>query len=102
MRVCLLAKLGIAPARSLRPYEQPADASFRKEALTLLLVSKSGDPVDCMAIINREGDSVSLGETVISTSRSAFEFAPFYQAWGRPVPSSWIKMSAAILATQKE
>jgi hypothetical protein len=55
-----------------------------------------------MAIINREGEGVSLGETVISTARSACEFAPFYQAWGRPVSSSWIKMSAAILATQKE
>jgi hypothetical protein len=98
----LIGEAWIAPARSLRPYERPADSSSRKEALKLLLVSKSGDPVDCMAIINREGDRVSLGETVISTSRSAFQFAPFYQAWGRPVPSSWIKMSAAILATQKE
>jgi hypothetical protein len=98
----LIGEAWIAPARSLRPYERPADSSSRKEALTLLLVSKSGDPVDCMAIINREGEGVSLGETVISTARSAFEFAPFYQAWGRPVPSSWIKMSAAILATQKE
>jgi hypothetical protein len=98
----LIGEAWIAPARSLRPYERPADSSSRKEALTLLLVSKSGDPVDCMAIINREGEGVSLGETVISTARSACEFAPFYQAWGRPVPSSWIKMSAAILATQKE
>jgi hypothetical protein len=98
----LIGEAWIAPARSLRTYERPADSSSRKEALTLRLVSKSGDPVDCRAIINREGDSVSLGETVISTSHSAFEFAPFYRAWGRSVPSSWIKMSAAILATQKE
>jgi len=97
----LIGEAWMAPASSLRLYERPADSSLRKEALTLLLVRKRGDPVDCMAIINRDGDSVSLGETVMSTPPTAFEFAPFYQAWGRTVPASWIETSAAVMSQAK-
>jgi hypothetical protein len=95
----LIGEAWMAPAKSLRPYERPATSSSRKEALTLVLVSKSEEPIDCMALISCDGNSVSLGETVISTSRAAFQFAPFYRAWGRAVPRDWIKVSAAILAT---
>ena len=98
----LVGESWMAPASSLKPYERPADSSLRKEALHLLLVRKSGDPVDCIAIINRDGDNVSLEETVISTQHSAFEFAPFYRAWGRPVPASWIAMNAVAMAQAKK
>ena len=64
----LVGESWMAPAEILKPYERPADSPLRKEVLTLLLVGKSGDPVDCMAIINRDGNGVSLGETVISTA----------------------------------
>jgi hypothetical protein len=92
----------MAPAGSIKPYDRPAASPLRKEILHLLLVRKSGAPVDCMAIINRNGDSMSLGETVMSRQGSAFEFAPFYRAWGRPVPASWIKMNAAVMAQAKK
>jgi hypothetical protein len=98
----LIGEAWMAPAGSIKPYERPADSSLRKEILHLLLVRKSGDPVDCMAIINRNGDSVSLGETVMSSQGSAFEFAPFYRSWGRPVPASWIKMNAVVMAQAKK
>ncbi len=91
----------MAPAENLKPYERPADSSLRREALTLGLVSKSGDPIDCMAMINRDGNVLALGETVVSTPFGVFEFAPFYRAWGRPVPRSWIETSAAILQRGK-
>jgi hypothetical protein len=39
--------------------------------------------------------------TVLALARAAFEFAPFYQAWGRPVPDSWIEASAGIMARAK-
>jgi len=76
----LVGESWIAPAESLRGYERPADSPLRKEALSLDLVSKSGEPIDCMAIINRDGDNVSLGETVTRTSLAVFEFAPFYDS----------------------
>ena len=98
----LIGEAWMAPAGSIKPYERPADSSLRKELLHLLLVKKSGDPVDCMAIINRNGDSVSLGETVMSSQGSAFEFASFYRAWGRPVPASWTKMYAVVMAQAKK
>jgi hypothetical protein len=91
----------MAKAESLRPYERPADSPTRTEALHAIIVRKRGDPVDCIAVINRDGEAVSLGETKVSTGQAAFEFAPFYAAWGRLVPPSWIKTSAAILARAK-
>jgi hypothetical protein len=74
---------------------------LRREALTLSLVSKDGEPFECIAFINRDGNAVSLGETVIMTEIAAFNFAPFYQAWGRLVPSAWIQASAAMLRHEK-
>jgi hypothetical protein len=97
----LIGEGWMAPTGSIKPYERPVDSPLRKEILHLLLVRKSGDPVDCMAIIKRNGDSVSLGETV-SRPSTAFEFAPFYRAWGRPVPASWIKLNAVVMAQAKK
>jgi hypothetical protein len=98
----LVGESWMASAESLKPYERPADSPVRREALSLSLVSKSGEPIECMAMISRDGDAVSLGETIISTGGASFEFAPFYQAWGRSVPDSWSKVSAAILARAKK
>lgn len=97
----MIGESWMAAAESLRPYERPADSPTRTEALTALLVSKHGDPVQCVAMIDRDGDAVSLGDTVITKDGAAFEFAPFYHAWGRPVPPSWITTGATILARAK-
>jgi hypothetical protein len=88
----------MAPAESLRAYERPAESPKRAEVLAASLVNKTGDPIDCMALIHRNGDVVSLGETVINTSGAQFEFAPFYRAWGRSIPPSWIDTSKAVMA----
>jgi hypothetical protein len=53
------------------------------------MVGKSGEPVQYMAIIERDGENVSLGETFVTRGLPVWEFAPFYQAWGRPIPASW-------------
>jgi hypothetical protein len=91
----------MAPAESLGPYERPAESPRRIEALSASLVRKTGDPIDCMAVIHRNGDVASLGETDISTFGAQFEFAPFYEAWGRPIPPSWVDISKAIVARAK-
>ena len=31
----------------------------------------------------------------------ALEFAPFYQAWGRPAPQSWTDLGSAVIAAAK-
>ena len=97
----LIGESWMATAESLGPYERPADSPTRREALTAHLVRKRGDPIECIAMIKRDGDEVSLGETVITNGGAAFEFAAFYRAWGRPVPESWIKTGAAIIARAK-
>jgi hypothetical protein len=97
----MIGETWMAKAENLRPYERPADSPTRKEALHALLVRKIGDPVDCVAMINRDGAAVSLTATEVITGGAAFEFAPFYTAWGRPVPPSWIETDAALMARAK-
>jgi hypothetical protein len=94
----IIGEVWTVPADSLRPYERPADSPKRQEALTLSLVTKEGEPIELMAMIERSGNTVSLGQTHIMDKAAPFDFAPFYQAWGRAVPDSWIEMSKAILA----
>lgn len=65
------------------------------------MVSKAGESLDCVAEIVRDGDKISLGETMVSDAGAAFEFAPFFQAWGVPVPQSWMKASRLIMAAAK-
>jgi hypothetical protein len=38
----------------------------RKEVLGLVMVGKSGEPVQYMAMIERDGKNVSLGETFVT------------------------------------
>lgn len=90
-----------ASANELKPYERPADSPVRTEALTLHLVSKNGASFDCEAEIIRDGEKVSLGETQVADQSAAFEFAPFLQVWGRPVPDSWMETSRMIKAAAK-
>ncbi len=99
--VMLVGEAWKAPANELKPYERPADSPVRKESLTLHLVSKSGVSFDCEAEIIKDGEKVSLGATQITDQSAAFEFAPFLQAWGRPIPDSWMETSRMIMAAAK-
>jgi hypothetical protein len=79
----------MAPAAELTGYQSPSELPTRKEALGLVLVSKTGEPIQHMAMIERDGDKVSLGGTFITRGQPVWEFASFYQAWERPIPESW-------------
>lgn len=95
--VILVSEVWEAPANELKAYERPADSPVRTEALSLHLVSKSGEPLDFHAKIVREGERVSLGNTEIADEVSSFACAPFYQAWGRPVPQRWKDIGRAMI-----
>ncbi len=91
--VVMIGEVWQTRADELKPYERPADSPVRTEALVLSLVSKRGEPLDFFAEIIREEKKVSLGNTEISEVTASFMFAPFYQAWGRPIPQAWIAAS---------
>ena len=76
----------------LSPYQLPRDAENRREALVLSLVSMTGEPVQFLAEIERDGDTVSLGETSMSRGGAHFAFAPFYKVWDRPIPEFWLEL----------
>ena len=84
-----IAEAWMAPLAEIKGYQSPSEVPTRKEALGLVMVSKDGEPIQYMAMIERDGDRVSLGETFSTRGRPVWEFAPFYQAWGRPIPQSW-------------
>ena len=96
----LVDELWMAPASDLAPYQRPAELPTRREALMLALVTKTGEPVDFIAMINRDGDTVSLGETSIIRGGAAFMFAPFYEAWGRPIPEAWLALGRSALKSE--
>ncbi len=97
----LIGEAWMAPADKLRPYERPADVSFRTEVLTLHLVGKDGTSVACEADIIRNGTNVSLGETRVTDGSAAFGFVPFLQSWGVPIPASWMETSSMIITAAK-
>lgn len=93
----MIGEVWTVSAEKLKPYERAADSPERREVLTLSLVTQDGDPLEFMAMIERSGQTVSLSETQRADNTAPFAFAPFYRAWGRAVPDSWITMSRAIL-----
>ena len=79
----------MAPLAEIKGYQSASEVPTRKEVLGLVMVGKSGEPVQYMAMIERDGKNVSLGGTFVTRGQPVWEFAPFYQAWGRPIPQSW-------------
>jgi hypothetical protein len=65
------------------------------------MVSKNGEPLNYLAKIIREGEKVSLGNVEMSGITASFDFAPFYQAWGRPIPQAWSAIDRSIFAAAK-
>jgi hypothetical protein len=66
------------------------------------MVSKNGEPLNCFAKIIREGEKVSLVNSQMLGITLAHAFAPFYKAWGRPIPEAWTDMERAVLAMAKK
>ena len=52
----------------------------------LVMVGKSGEPVQYTAEIERDGKNVSRSETFVTRGQPVWKFAPFYQVWDRPIP----------------
>ena len=98
----LIGEVWLSRAEELKPYERPADSTTRTEALSLDMVSKTGEPIDFLARITREGKTISLGDTEEGSVAASFEFASFYQAWGRPIPHAWKDITRATIATPKQ
>ncbi|WP_326999163.1 hypothetical protein [Comamonas testosteroni] len=92
--VIILSEIWTALYDSKNPYRRVVDAPERREFLSAVLVTKTGDPVQLLAMITREGDSVSLGETIRILDQAQIAFAPIYAAWGRDIPESWIRATS--------
>jgi hypothetical protein len=97
----LVGEVWQAPAEALKPYERPTDYVGRKEGLALHMVSKLGESFDCVAEIIRQGETASLAETKVADASASFEFTPFLQAWGAPVPQSWMEQAARVMEEAK-
>ena len=97
----MVGEIWLAPYSDLMPYQQPSELPARKEALELTVVRKTGEPVQFMAMINRDGDSVSLGDTSLIRGGAEFAFAPFYAAWGRRIPEAWTELVRAAMRSNE-
>lgn len=73
-----------------KPYRRAADAPEKKEFLSAILVTKTGAPVQLLALIERTDDDVTLGETDTLRDQAQIAFAPIYAAWGREIPDAWL------------
>lgn len=73
------------------PYRRAVDAPEKREFMSSTLVTKTGDPVSLVALINRTDQGVILGDTDALRDQAEICFAPIYSAWGRKIPDSWIE-----------
>jgi hypothetical protein len=89
--VIVISEVWTSPFDPRKPYQRAADSPVREEALLATLATKSGDPIEWVAKICRNGRTLSLGETRVERDGLAFSFAPIYEAWGRAVPDYWIR-----------
>jgi hypothetical protein len=92
----LVGEAWLARASDLVPYQRPSELETREEGLELTLVSKTGEPVQFFAMIRRDGAAVSLDKTIVIHGGAPFTFAPFYRAWGRPIPDQWLRMAESV------
>ncbi|PQZ67707.1 hypothetical protein CQ050_17330 [Achromobacter sp. MYb9] len=89
--VIILSEIWSARYDSSNPYRRAADAPEREEFLSAILVTKTGIPVQQLALIMRDGDGVTLGETQTLRDQPQIAFAPIYAAWGRAIPNAWFE-----------
>jgi hypothetical protein len=89
--VILIGEVWTSPFDPQKPYRRAADSPAREEALVATLAVRSGESVEWVARICRNGPTLSLGETRVERDGLAFSFAPIYEAWGLAVPDHWIK-----------
>jgi len=85
-----------------RPYMRAGEAEDRKEFLSATLVQQHGDPVMLSAEMIRTEDGLRLGGTERLTGGAHFMFAPFYEAWGKPIPDNWMEQSLEAMTGQSD
>lgn len=100
--VIMIGEVWMARSDQLKPYERPADSPVRTEGLSLEMVSKNGEPISRFAKIVRDGDKVTLGDSELPGKALPHAFAPFYKAWGRPIPEAWSGIERAVFAAAKK
>ncbi len=98
----MIGEVWIARSDQLKPYERPADSPVRTEGVSLDMVSKNGEPLNRFAKIVRDGEKVALVDSEIPGVALSHAFAPFYKAWGRPIPKVWIDIERIVFATAKK
>lgn len=97
--VILIGEIWRAPFIPTDPYRRAVDAPDRDEALQATLVSKQDEPVTLWARMVRKDGKVSLEGTDEMRGGAQYLFAPFYEAWGREIPSEWMSDIKAITST---
>lgn len=90
--VILISEAWWAPQEADKPYMRAVQSANREECLMATLVRREGRQVELMAMIERDGDSVGLGDTTETSGGQLFMFAPLYRAWGLPLPEEWTKV----------
>lgn len=98
----LIGEVWIARSDQLKPYERPADSPARIEGLSLEMVSKNGEPISHFARIVRAGEKVALIDSELPRIALPHSFAPFYNAWGRPIPEAWIDIECTVFGAAKK
>ncbi|WP_020168199.1 MULTISPECIES: hypothetical protein [Methylotenera] len=89
--VILISEVWSATFDPSNPYRRAVDAPEKSEFLSATLVTKTGTPVQLLALIKRIGNDVTLGETETSRDQAHIAFSPIYAAWGRKIPDAWEK-----------
>jgi hypothetical protein len=88
--VIIIGEVWSARFDASKPYRRAVDSPDKNEFLTATLVSKTGEPVQMLAQINRVDDVATLSGTETLRDQAQISFAPIYSAWGREIPSAWI------------
>ncbi|KGS34985.1 hypothetical protein X962_6209 [Burkholderia pseudomallei MSHR7343] len=89
--VIIISEMWSAPYDPSKPYRRAVDAPKKREILSAILATQTGEPVQLWALIERAGDNVTLGETNTSRDQAQIAFSPIYAAWGREIPDAWIE-----------
>lgn len=87
--VLLIDEIWTAPYDPAFPYRGAANSPDRGEALVASLAQRDGEMIRWVAEIQREGETVSLGDTRREEGGAAFHFAHAYEAWGKAIPAEW-------------
>ena len=85
----LVGEIWTAPFDPNQPYQRAADSPEKAEYLSAVLVTRTGEPKQLRAKINRVGETTSLEDGQTMLDQAPIMFSPIYRAWGRELPAAW-------------